>query len=323
MASQSYDKMPLAELKKILKEEKEKAKKNKQKLINDIKKLKKFNKKVSIRLKKPKPKKKRLDYEEYFEECIRNKKIPEDAPLYLKQAIRRAIRERDQGLIREKSALGGFVNLYKVKGEPGITPFQFFSKHKQLFKDFFNYHRNIKFTLVLVCMMEYKSGDFKMQVVQQDKAYFHSETYINLKSTEERKVVTDAIRDILNKLSIYQLHGSGWYFKEVLYLEIHTYQFNPLKASSYIPLPDWIMRKKAITSIRNKDNKCFIWSVLRYLHPLPKYDSSLKDLRPYENELKIPKNFKFPVKVSDITKFENANPDIPGINVFSLNEKKM
>ena len=29
MASQSYDKMPLAELKKILKEEKEKAKKNK------------------------------------------------------------------------------------------------------------------------------------------------------------------------------------------------------------------------------------------------------------------------------------------------------
>ena len=187
MASQSYDKMPLVELKKILKEEKDKAKKNKQKLIEDIKKLKKFNKKVSTRFKspkfkpKPKQKKKKLDYEEYFEECIRNKKIPEDAPLYLRQAIKRAIRERDQGLIREKSALEGFVNLYKVKGEPGLTPFQFFSKHKKLIKDFFYYHRNIKFTLVLVCMMEYKSADFKLQVVQEDKAYFHSETYINLK----------------------------------------------------------------------------------------------------------------------------------------------
>ena len=145
----------------------------------------------------------------------------------------------------------------------------------------------------------------------------------HLKSTEERKVVTDAIRDILNKLSIYQLNGSGWSFKEVLYLEIHTYQFNPIKGNSYIPLPDWIMRKKAIISIRNKDNKCFIWSILRYLYPRQKYGGNLSDLRPYENELKIPKDFKFPVKVVDITKFENANPELPGINVFSVNDKNV
>ena len=34
-------------------------------------------------------------------------------------------------------------------------------------------------------------------------------------------------------------------------------------------------------------------------------------------------NFKgidFPVKVKDITKFENNNPDLPGINVFSVND---
>ena len=336
MSSQSYDKMPLAELKELLKKKRKKNKENyskmREKLVKDILREDKISERINKKVRKKvarvnkykiQPKKKRLNYEEYFEECIRNKKIPEDAPLYLRQAIKRAIRERDQGLIREKSALGGFVNLYKVKGEPGLTPFQFFSKHKQLFKDFFYYHRNIKFTLVLVCMMEYKSGDFKLQVVQEDKAYFHSETYINLKSTEERKVVTDAIRDILNKLSIYQLHGSGWYFKEVLYLEIHTYQFNPIKGNSYIPLPDWIMRKKAIISIRNKDNKCFLWSILRYLHPRQKYGGNLSDLRIYENELKIPKDFKFPVKVVDITKFENANPDLPGINVFSVNEKNV
>ena len=218
----------------------------------------------------------------------------------------------------------GFVNLYKVKGEPGLTPFQFFSKHKQLIKDFFNYHRNIKFTLVLVCMMEHKSGGFKLQVIQEDKAYFHSETYINLKSTEEKKVVTDAIRDILYKLSVYQLNGSGWYFKEVLYLEIHTYQFNPAKGSSYIRLPDWLIRKKAIVSIRNnKDNKCFIWSILRYLHPKKKDDCGYMDLKKYEKELKIPNGFSFPVKITDITKFENANPNIPGINVFSVDEKRV
>ena len=333
MADESYDKMPLAQLKKILKQEKEKAKQNKEKLIRDIKKLKKFNQKmskVSSKLNKtPKPKKKiktkkkKLNYDEYFEECIRNKKIPKDAPPYLRKAIERAIRERDQGLMREKSALEGFANLYKIKGEPGLLPLQFFSKNKELLKEFFSNHRNIKFTMVLVCMMEHRSGGFKMEVIQEDKAYFHSETYINLKSTDVKKVVTDAIRDIIQKLNIYQLNGSGWYFKEVLYLEIHTYQFNPIKGTSYIPLPDWLMRKKAIISIRNKDNKCFLWSILRYLHPKQKYGGNLKDLRPYENELKIPKGFKFPVKVVDINKFENANPKLPGINVFSVDYKKV
>ena len=333
MADESYDKMPLAQLKKILKQEKDKAKQNKEKLISDIKKLKKFNQKMRKDRRKlnksPKPKKKiktkkkSLNYDEYFEECIRNKTIPKDAPLYLRKAIERAIRERDQGLIREKSALEGFANLYKIKGEPGLLPLEFFSKNKELLKEFFSNHRNIKFTMVLVCMMEHRSGGFKMEVIQEDKAYFHSETYINLKSTDVKKVVTDAIRDIIQKLNIYQLNGSGWYFKEVLYLEIHTYQFNPIKASSYIPLPDWLMRKKAIISIRNKINKCFIWSILRYLHPKPKHGATLKDLTPYENELKIPKGFKFPVKVGDITKFENANPKIPGINVFSVDDKKV
>ena len=34
-------------------------------------------------------------------------------------------------------------------------------------------------------------------------------------------------------------------------------------------------------------------------------------------------NFKgidFPVKLKDIPKFENQNPDLPGINVFSVND---
>ena len=75
-------------------------------------------------------------------------------------------------------------------------------------------------------------------------------------------------------------------------------------------------------SIRNRDNKCFLWSVLRYLHPREKNDCRLADLRQYEYELNIPKGFTFPVKIRDITKFESLNPGIPGINVFSVSENK-
>ena len=172
-------------------------------------------------------------------------------------------------------------------------------------------------------MMEKKvEGGKKLEFEVQDKAYFHSVTYINLVSTDVKDLLGKIIRGIIEKINIYQQNGSGWYFKEVIQLEIHTVEFKPLKGSFYIPLPDWIMRKKAIVSIRNKDSKCFLWSILRYLHPREKNDSRLKDLEQYENELKIPKGFKFPVKVGDITKFENANPKLPGINVFSVTTNK-
>ena len=82
------------------------------------------------------------------------------------------------------------------------------------------------------------------------------------------------------------------------------------------------MRKKAIVSIRNKDSKCFLWSVLRYLHPREKNDCRLTDLKQYEHELNISKGFTFPVKIRDITKFETLNPDLPGINVFSVTHDK-
>ena len=77
------------------------------------------------------------------------------------------------------------------------------------------------------------------------------------------------IKEILNKLSIYK-NGSGGYFKEVLNLEIYTVKYRPMKGSSYIPLPDFITKQKAIINVQNKGTKCFQWCILRNLHPLNK-----------------------------------------------------
>ena len=94
---------------------------------------------------------------------------------------------------------------------------------------------------------------------------------------------------------------------------------NLLKVVLFIPLPVFIKRKKAIINIKNEDDKCFLWSVLRYLHPKQWHEERVADLREYENDLNF-KGINFPVKVKDITKFENQNPDLPGINVFSINQ---
>ena len=118
---------------------------------------------------------------------------------------------------------------------------------------------------------------------------------------------------------MFQMNGSGWYFKEVSSLEIHIVDYTLIKGSRYIPLPDFIMKTKSIINMENKDNKCFLWSILRYLHPIQKNGSRLIDIRKYENDLNF-KGIDFPVKLKDIPEFENQNPDLPGINVFSVND---
>ena len=137
----------------------------------------------------------------------------------------------------------------------------------------------------------------------------------------QEKLIDMCIKKITEQIETYEKNGSGWYFKEVLNLEIHTAEFNLMNGSSYIPLPDWILNKKAIVNIENKDEKCFLWCILRYLHPREDNDSRLTDLTKYEFSLNT-KGITFPMKLKDITKFEKLNPSLPGINVFSVNDNK-
>ena len=62
-----------------------------------------------------------------------------------------------------------------------------------------------------------------------------------------------------------------------------------------------------------------MWCILRYSHQVKEHPNRIKDLKQYENDLNF-KGIEFPVKLKDIKKFENNNPNLPGINVFSINE---
>ena len=103
-------------------------------------------------------------------------------------------------------------------------------------------------------------------------------------------------------------------------LEIHVVDYNPATGSSYIPLPDWISHKKAIVNVKNKDEKCFLWCILRYLYPGDRNEEKLTDLKKYEFSLNT-KGISFPMNIKDISKFEKLNPSLPGINVFSVDNR--
>ena len=279
---------------------------------------------IKKKYKKKATTKKIKTFDEYFEECIKNKEILKDTPDYFRVALEQAKREHDQGLVKEKSALQGFANKYTIEGVFGLGPKMFFEHIDQTLVDFFTYHRNIKFRLVLVCMMEKQEISKASGIIniQEDKAYFHSPTFTNLVSQNVHDLVFGSQQTILNQIEAYSERGSNWVFKEVVKLEIHTVEFNPTKGSSYIDLPSWIKNKKAIINIKNKDDKCFLWCILRYLHPKEINEERIGDLKKYEFSLNT-KGITFPITKNDINKFENLNPDLPGINVFYLDEKNV
>ena len=313
MSSENLNNLSIKDLKKLVDEEykqnrKLRQDKKKEKLIQVYKKLQKQNEKLRQEKQqvKSKPKQKIKTFDEYFQECIKNKSIPKDTPEYLKKALERVMKEYDNEIKHEKSALKNFAEKYVIDGKPKIMPFKFFAEKATQIKEFLRNHRSIKVRMILVCIMELQEGveNARINTRSESKVYFNTETYINLESTHVKVILSQMIKEILEKISIFQMNGSGWYFKEVTSLEIHIVDYKPIKGSSYIPLPDFLMRKKAIINMENKENKCFLWSVLRYVHPIEKHETRLTDVRKYENDLNF-KGIDFPVKLKDIPKFEN------------------
>ena len=100
--------------------------------------------------------------------------------------------------------------------------------------------------MVLVCIMEKQETSKGSRQIEtsEKKVYFGTETFVNLESTDVKVILSKLIKEILERISMYQMGGSGWYFKEVTSLEIHIVDYKPIKGSSHIPLPDIIMRKK-------------------------------------------------------------------------------
>lgn len=116
MSALELNKLSIEELKKIKKTQKNKLKnefneykkhQEKQKLIDEIMGIENQRKISKIKVKsttKPKQKPKSTtkpnhikSFDDYFQECINNKKIPKDPP-YLKKALERALREYQDGI---------------------------------------------------------------------------------------------------------------------------------------------------------------------------------------------------------------------------------
>ena len=87
-------------------------------------------------------------------------------------------------------------------------------------------------------------------------------------------------------------------------------RYNPLRGETHIPLPEELKNKNDIINMKNKDNKCFLWYVLRALNPKKNNPQRLdEELMGKENTLNI-EGIDYPVSLKDLNKFEKQNRTI-------------
>ena len=82
------------------------------------------------------------------------------------------------------------------------------------------------------------------------------------RGSETDQIVDGMIANMKFQIENPALLNSRFVFDEFLYLDINFHQLNLTRGSSYLPLPDWLARKKAIVNPHNNNEECFKWSVI-------------------------------------------------------------
>ena len=266
-----------------------------------------------------------------FKDYIKNLKKDYITPARLKKLsrqlerkIKKAEEEKERIFTpkKEASAFRKYTTQYVIiNTDPSYDPLTFLNDASPTITNIFNLNRNIKAFLCLFCKMKRTDSQGFTTI---KRFMFHSKGQkLILESTDIYEIYEEMINEIEEEIQkVENAQGSGWVFVEVENLTLHTVIWNPLKASSYIKLPEELKNKKAIINMKNEDDKCFVWCVLRALNPSKdKHPSRIdKNLKSKEHTLNMD-GIAYPVDFRGIDRFESQNPEI-SISVLGYNEEE-
>ena len=218
--------------------------------------------------------------------------------------------------IREASAFRSYTNQYVMTNTNlGLGPKEFLEHAKPPIINIFNSNRNIKTILYLHVLMS--QGE-----TIQEFAFHSKGLKLVLEGTNENDIYDEMVEEILEEIDkTREAEGSGWRFEKVIKLVLHTTRWDPVNAGSYIELPQELKNRKAIINMKNQDDKCFMWSVLRALNPKDKNAERIdNDLKNKVDTLNM-EGIQYPVNLRGIDRFEHLNPEI-SITVLGYNKEE-
>ena len=94
--------------------------------------------------------------------------------------------------------------------------------------------------------------------VDRVRLLFNSRTTKIFQGSDLNKIVNEIFAHTKRHIKNPALANSKFRFNEVLFPDVNFYQLNLTEAVLYLPLPDWIAKKKAVINPTNEnDEECF------------------------------------------------------------------
>ena len=158
--------------------------------------------------------------------------------------------------------------------------------------------------------------------VEQVSLAFNSRMMTVYSLNDKNETVTVMIEHMAQQIENPALRNSKFVFDRVLHMDIDFHRLNLTRGSSYIPLPDWLMKKKAIINPKNSDMERFKWAVIAAMkwEEVGNNPERVSKLRRYEGDFDWG-DLEFPFSFRDINKFERNNEK--GVNILAVENKKI
>ena len=172
--------------------------------------------------------------------------------------------------IELEQAFNGAYRSYRINGRPRVDVETFFHKIRGDLIDLIKRELNdlnsarVQTTrwIRFVRDDEVPEGPRLAEPQERVEKAFNSLMTSVYRGSDLEQIVHGMIDNMKFQIENPALLNSRFVFDEVLYLDTNFHRLNLTRGSSYLLLPDWLARKKAIINPHNNDEECFKWAVI-------------------------------------------------------------
>ena len=167
---------------------------------------------------------------------------------------------------KTRKSLGGAVEQFTVNMKEAIdlsTLKKAVAVFTPVMTKFHQEHRAYKFQIV-VSVVFHKAVDPAV-ITQTPVWQCHREWFPYADAVPP---LDDLNSQLLTFIEVYEHNGSGWVFSNFASLQLTLWHLDPLRASAFVPLPQWIRAKRAVVNVTGIGDDCLKCAVLAGMYPV-------------------------------------------------------
>ena len=222
--------------------------------------------------------------------------------------------ESNWGPIQLQRAFNNAYRSYRIAGYQGIDLGTFFTKIRKMIVDLIR-KETIREAVrtQATTWIRFSKGSEKIDLA------FNSRMLAAYGLNDIDELVNRMIAHTLEQIENPALRDSGFVFEEVIGTNVDFHRLNLTRGSSYLPLPDWLSKKKAVINPQNLDMECFKWEIIAVdkWKEISEHLERVSKLRKFGKEYDW-SDVEFSFMTKNIYKFEDKNQI--SINVLAIDD---